>query len=204
MMSDEAGLISQAAQGDAAAQEALYEAYFARAYRLAYLLLQNTGDAEEVVQDTFVYLFAHLERYDVRRGSFWAWLRVTLVSRCRNRFRRKEPDARSLDVVEAQGELRSSGGGDRDPAVVVARRDSRREIRDALDQVSPGARDALVLRYYEELTYSEISEILGCSVEAARARVVHGKVQLRRILSDRAEAPVRAKPVGRTARARER
>jgi RNA polymerase sigma factor (sigma-70 family) len=56
-----------------------------------------------------------------------------------------------------------------------------------LQQVSAGARDALVLRYYEGLPYAEIAEALGCSPEAARARVAHGKTQLRRLLAGRGE-----------------
>jgi RNA polymerase sigma-70 factor, ECF subfamily len=59
---------------------------------------------------------------------------------------------------------------------------TRQVIWDALRRVSPGARDALILRYYEGLSYAEIAEVLGCSNDAARARVAHGKTQLRRLL----------------------
>ena len=203
MTMDDTRLIARALKDDASAQQALYEAHFGRAYRLAYVFLQNAGDAEEIVQDAYVYVFAHLEQYDPDRGSFWAWLRVTLVSRCRNRRRRKEMAAVSLEALAAGGELRDPGG-ERDPAAAVAMRDSRRAILEALDLVSPGARDVLILRYYEGLKYAEIGEVLGCSAEAARSRAVHGKVQLREILTASLEAPVRARPAKRMTGARER
>jgi RNA polymerase sigma-70 factor (ECF subfamily) len=69
------------------------------------------------------------------------------------------------------------------PAQVLERSETRRIIWDALQRVSPGAREALVLRYFEGLSYKEMTEALGCSADAARSRVVHGKVQLRRLLA---------------------
>ncbi len=175
-------LIARAIDGEEAAQRSLYETHHAAAFRLTYLLLQNTCDAEEVVQDGFVYAFRNLERYDPDRGSFWTWLRVILVSRCRNKRRRKRLPAVSLEVLEAVGQTLADVSADT-PEGVLERLGARRAVWEALQQVSPGARDALILRYYEGLPYKEIAEILGCSNDAARSRVVHGKTQLRQLLT---------------------
>jgi RNA polymerase sigma-70 factor (ECF subfamily) len=184
-------LIARAIDGEEAAQRSLYETHHAAAFRLTYLLLQNTCDAEEVVQDGFVYAFRNLERYDPDRGSFWTWLRVILVSRCRNKRRCKRLPAVSLEVLEAVGQTPADVSADT-PEGVLERLGARRAVWEALQQVSPGARDALILRYYEGLPYKEIVEILGCSDDAARSRVVHGKTQLRRLLvgSASSEEPV--------------
>jgi RNA polymerase sigma-70 factor (ECF subfamily) len=165
------------------AQRALYEAHYGGAFRLAYLLLQDTCDAEEVVQDAFVYLFRDLRRYDPERGSFWAWLRVALVSRCRNKRRRRRLSLVSLEALDAAGQVPADPAPASDPADALELRGTRRAVWDALQRVSPGAREALVLRFYEGLPYGEIAAALGCSADAARARVAHGKVQLRRLLS---------------------
>ena len=175
--------VRHAIRGDEAAQRTLYDAHFGAAYRLACLLLQDRRDAEEVVQDTFVYLFRNLHRYDEGRGSFWAWLRVALVSRCRNKRRRKRFSLISLDALDAVDRAPSDAEPDGDPARVLELQGARRAVWEALQQVSPGARDALVLRYYEGLSYAEIAEALGCSNDAARARVAHGKTQLRSLLA---------------------
>lgn len=176
--------IARAIAGDESAQRALYEAHHAAAFRLAYLLLQDTCDAEEVVQDAFVYVFRNLHRYDPQRGSFRAWLRVALVSRCRNKRRRKRLSTISLETLAAMGQVPPDPAPTSDPSGVLELRGARRAMWEMLQQVSAGARDALVLRYYEELPYSEIAELLGCSPDAARARVAHGKVQLRRLLAE--------------------
>ncbi len=179
--------ITRAINGNQAAQRTLYETHHAPAFRLAYLLLQDTCDAEEVVQDAFVYVFRNLDRYDVERGTFWAWLRVILVSRCRNKRRRKQLQIVSLEVLDAAGQSPPDVAPASDPANVLETLGTRRAVWDALQRVSAGARDALVLRYYEGLSYAEIAEVLGCSNDAARARAAHGKTQLRRLLLETAQ-----------------
>lgn len=175
--------IARAIDGDEAAQRTLYETHHAVAFRLAYLLLRDTCDAEEVVQDAFVYAFRNLRRYDARRGSFWVWLRVILVSRCRNKRRRKRLPCVSLDALVAAGQSVADPNPNGDPVGLLDKLGTRRAVWEALRQVSSGARDALVLRYYERLSYVEIADTLGCSNDAARSRVAHGKVQLRQLLA---------------------
>ena len=182
MMTD-AETIARAMGGDEAAQRVLYETFYAAAFRLAYLLLRDACDAEEVVQDGFVYVFRNLQRYDPERGSFWTWLRIVLVSRCRNKRRRRQLHLVSLEMLDATGASPAAPEPASAPAGALEMRGTRLAVWEALQQVSPGARDALVLRYYEGLPYAEIATILGCSADAARARVAHGKAQLRRLLA---------------------
>jgi RNA polymerase sigma-70 factor (ECF subfamily) len=200
-LSSDTETIARAIEGDETAQRALYEAHHAGAFRLAYLLLQDTCDAEEVVQDAFVYLFRDLRRYDPERGSFWAWLRVVLVSRCRNKRRRRRLSLVSLEMLDAAGQVPADPAPASDPAHALELRGTRRALWEALQRVSPGAREALVLRFYEGLPYAEIAAALGCSAEAARARVAHGKVQLRRLLSAPEESVVGEKGDVRPAKA---
>jgi RNA polymerase sigma-70 factor (ECF subfamily) len=192
--------IARAVGGDETAQRALYEAHYAAAFRLTYLLLQDTCDAEEVVQDAFVYVFSDLHRYDPERGSFWAWLRVVLVSRCRNKRRRRQLHLVSLEMLDAAGQAPADPELVSDPADALERLGTRRMVWEALQRVSPGARDALILRYYEGLPYTEIADILDCSADAARARVAHGKAQLRQLLAVPEEGTARARAAVRTAK----
>ena len=196
-----ADLVARAIDGDEGAQRALYEMYHSAAFRLARLLLQDTCDAEEVVQDTFVYLFRNLERYDAEKGSFRTWLRVTLVSRCRNKRRRRQLPIVSLESLENAGRTLADPNRSGDPASALDAQEARRTMWEALKRVSPGARDALILRYYEGLPYAEIAVALGCSSDAARARVVHGKVQLRRLFTGLKEKVTRSKGLSHTAKA---
>jgi RNA polymerase sigma-70 factor (ECF subfamily) len=178
-----AATIETAARGEEEAQRRIYEAYYSAAFRLAFLLLGDVGDAEEVAQDSFVYALGNLWRYDPERGALWTWLRVIVVSRARNKRRRRQLALVPIEVLSGPARPLYDAGP-RDPARCFELASARRAVWDALMQVSPGARDALILRYYEGLSYREISQALGCSPEAARSRVAHGKVQLRRLLAD--------------------
>lgn len=182
-MSTDVDTIACAISGDEAAQRALYEAHHAAAFRLAFLLLQDACDAEEVVQDAFVYAFRNLRRYDAGRASFKGWLRVILVCRCRNRRRRRMLPSVSLEVLEAIGQSPADPAPSGNPAALVELRGRQQAVWEALQEVSAGARDALILRYYEGMAYAEIGEALGCSAAAARARVAHGKSQMRDLLA---------------------
>jgi RNA polymerase sigma-70 factor (ECF subfamily) len=189
--------IARAIEGNDSAQQALYETHHATAFRLAYLLLQDACDAEEVVQDVFVYIFRNLRQYDASRASFWTWLRVVLVSRCRNKHRRKQVETVSLETLAAAGQAPADQKPASDPAGMLEMRGTQQAVWRALEQVSPGARDALILRYYEGLPYVEIGAVLGCSADAARSRVAHGKTQLRRLLSATQNDAVRGRGIVR-------
>ncbi len=178
----ECDVVALAVLGEEAAQRQLFEAHWARAYRLAFLLLSDACDAEEVAQDAFVYAFRNIARFDVARASFWGWLRVIVVSRSRNKRRRHQLATVSLDMLDAAGQPPVDRQPAHDPAQWTEDLGARQAVWVAVQKVSQGAREALVLRYYEGLPYEQIAGMLGCSPEAARARVAYAKAQIRRQL----------------------
>jgi RNA polymerase sigma factor (sigma-70 family) len=167
--------------GDESAAEALYDAYRVRIYRLAYALLGDGGDAEEVMQDVMVYVLNHLDRYDPQRATLITWLHMITVSRCRDRGRRKRLPRVPLGDWEGEGGgIAAPGTGPEGTAVA---RESRHELRRALDQLSPKLREAIVLRYWGQHTYQEIGQILGCPLSTAQSRVRLAYERLRELLS---------------------
>jgi len=167
--------------GDESAAEALYDAYRVRIYRLAYALLGDVGDAEEVMQDVMVYVLNHLDRYDPQRATLITWLHTIAVSRCRDRGRRKRLPRVPLGDWEGEGGgIAAPGTG---PEGTTIGRESRHELRRALDQLSPKLREAIVLRYWGQHTYQEIGQILGCPLSTAQSRVRLAYERLRELLS---------------------
>ncbi len=84
-------LIARCLQGDQSSYEAIYSQFAPGIYRLCYSLLLHKQDAEDVMQETFVYAFRNLNRYDSRRAALKTWLYTIAISRCRNQYRRKHP-----------------------------------------------------------------------------------------------------------------
>lgn len=166
-------LVDRSVAGDEQAQAALYRAYVDTVYRLALWLLGEPSEAEEVAQDVFVRAFRALGRYDPARASLGAWLRAITVNCCRNARRRRRLVQVPWDSVAEHVALHVDPGPDAD---------LRQSLWTGLGSLSEKQRTALVLRYFEGLTYAEIAETLDCPVGTVASRVGEGLVALRRLL----------------------
>jgi RNA polymerase sigma-70 factor (ECF subfamily) len=167
--------------GDDQAAEALYQLHHVRVYRLAYALLRDVGDAEEVMQDAMVYALTRINQYDPDRASFTTWLHTITVSRCRDRKRRKRLKNVPLSSgVGNPGSLTDNSPGPERTAVV---QESKDEVWQAMDQLSPKLREAIVLRYWNDHTYQEMAQILNCPLPTAQSRVRLAYEQLRKLLT---------------------
>lgn len=159
-------LIAAAARGDQVACAALYHQFVQPVFRLAYGVLLDQQDAEEVVQDSFAYAFATLHRFDPSRSAFRTWLYTITMSRCRNKRRRKWlPQINLADVIDWLP------GGDHHPERAVDERGVRDTVLEALRTLSPKLREAIVLRYFDGLSFKEMSDVLGCPQKTAESRV---------------------------------
>jgi len=159
-------LIEAAQHGDQAACAAVYRLFVEPTYRLAYGLLLNEQDAEEVVQDSFTYAFRSLPSFDPSRSAFRTWLYTITVSRCRNKRRRKWLHTVSLgDVADRLP------GRDPLPERLLEVKGMRETIWRALAKLSPKLREAVILRYFEGLTYREMAEVLDIPQKTAESRV---------------------------------
>jgi RNA polymerase sigma-70 factor (ECF subfamily) len=158
--------IDAAVAGDQRACTAIYERFVQPVFRLAYGVLLNQQDAEEVVQDSFGYAFRSLHRYDSRRSSFRTWLYTITLSRCRNKRRRRWlPTLPLADMAEWLP------GREPNPETAVEQLSLREMVWQALGELSPKQREAVVLRYFDGLTYREMAMVLGCPLKTAESRV---------------------------------
>ncbi|MBP8001106.1 MAG: RNA polymerase sigma factor [Chloroflexi bacterium] len=171
-------LIDCCLAGEEAAYGVLYSRLSGMIYRLAYGLLQNREDAEEVLQDSFEYAFRTLHRFDGRKAAFKTWLYQIALSRCRNKRRRKWLPSFSLsqlvtqDVTDTETPL---------PDETLALTHEQKVVWQALKQLSPKLRETALLRYYEGLTYAEIGDIVGVPAKTAesRMRLAHQELKKR-------------------------
>lgn len=161
-----ADLIAQASEGNQAACAAIYHRFVQPIYRLAYGVLLDEQDAEEVAQDTFVYALRNLNRFEPDRSAFRTWLYTIAICRCRNKRRRKWlPTINLADFGERQASTEP-------PLEAIAEAQSTREaVLDALHQLSPKLREAVVLRYFDGLSYREMADVLNCPQKTAESRV---------------------------------
>jgi RNA polymerase sigma-70 factor (ECF subfamily) len=169
-------LIERALRGDQLSFADLYNRYAAGLYRLCYNLLPDRQDAEDVMQESFVYAFRNLGRFDRQKAGFRTWLYTIAVSRCRNTYRRKRF---ALVDLSYAADVEIPASHHEQPEVALAQQESVRALRIALVQLAPMLREAVVLRYGHSLTYREMAEILDCPQKTAesRVRLAHQKLK---------------------------
>jgi RNA polymerase sigma-70 factor (ECF subfamily) len=156
-------IIALCLNGEQGGFAALYDHFAPGLHRLCYSLLLNREDAEDVTQESFVYAFKNLHRYDARLSSFKTWLYTIAICRCRNVYRRHKP---SLDLSHFLPAPKSET-----PEAALARQTAKEEVERGLMALNPRLREAVVLRYGHELTYREIAEVMGCPPKTAESRV---------------------------------
>lgn len=169
-------LVERVRSGDTAAYAQLVARFGDRLGRYAMRMLGNAADAEEAVQDAFVRGYRSLGRCDPPE-QFGRWLFGILVNRCRTlgaqRARRERTVVPAEDVVR-----RASVDGAAD------RMAWRETLEWAMAQLSVERREAFVLKYVEELSYDEMSEVTGATNAALKMRVLRAREDLRRLLSE--------------------
>jgi len=181
-MSDINTLIKRWQAGDERAAEAIYNQYCHSAFSLAYTLLDDAADAEEVAQDSLTYALTHIERYDPLRARFSTWLHTITVSRCRNKRRRRFlPSLPLATWLKGSSDVTDPAPGPEHRAI---RRTTCDEVWEAVEALSPALREAVVLRHWADYTYQEMGDILGCSMRTAQSRVRLAYKRLGAILAE--------------------
>ncbi len=175
-------LIARCLDGDQAAFAALYERYAPALYRLAYGVLLDPHDAEDVLQESMVYAFRKLARSDAARGAFRTWLYTITISRCRNARRRKWLPTVTLGHLLTLGVEPPTPPAE-SPEARAAWRELQASLAEALRTLSPRLREAVALRYGQGLTYREMAEIIDCPQKTAESRVRLAHEQLRKAMS---------------------
>ena len=156
--------------------EQLYAAHWAQLVRLSVLLVRDTGTAEEVVQDAFVAVHARWHKLREPDKAL-AYLRQAVVNRSRSALRHRavvsRHAARETDPHPLPGA---------DERALDAHR--RGAVLDALRALPRRQREVLALRYYLDLSESEIADTLGISRGSVKAHASRGSAALRHLLGD--------------------
>ena len=163
-------LFQRAENGDTIAQSKIFQEYYPLSYRLAYNLLNQQEDAEEVAQDTLTYAIMNLDKFDSTKGAYSSWIYTITVSRCRNKRRRKQLAEVPL-LGWLVGEKKQSGAPINPPEQRVAQQEEVTAVSASIQTLPDKQKEAIILRYYHDLSYSEIGEIVGCSANTAQSRV---------------------------------
>ncbi len=180
----QAALLAAMAQGDKAALGRLYDQLGRPLYSLAFRVLNDAAESQDVVQDVFLQLWQKAATYDTGRGSVFAWAatltRNRAIDRVRMRTRRAELLADSAPDLQP-----AAASGDHDSAATLWIREKAGAVRAALGSLAPEQQKAIELAFFSGLTQQEIATRLNQPLGTVKARIRRGLLRLREILPTR-------------------
>jgi RNA polymerase sigma-70 factor (ECF subfamily) len=171
--------LTRMAQGDADALGELYDRYVRGVYSLAFRILHDGMEAEDVVQEVFAQVWKQASRYDASRGVVLAWLLTLTRSRAIDRLRaRRARGAGSSDERALQQITDSSPPAD----LQVLSSEQVGRLRAALDELPMLQRSAIELSYFEGLTHVEVAAQLEQPLGTVKTRIRLALRKLREVL----------------------
>lgn len=166
-----APLIEESRNGNRNAQFRLYDQYSKAMYNLAYRILNNREDAEDILQESFVECFRNLASFRFE-STFGAWLKKIIINRCINHINKKKIDLTLCETL---------------PQVIYEEEEEivyeTEKIFKGIEMLPDGYRVILTLYLLEGYDHSEISQILGISESTSKSQYSRAREKLRNILS---------------------
>jgi RNA polymerase sigma-70 factor (ECF subfamily) len=169
VMVDDSKLAVRAVRGDRSAFEEIVERYEKTVYNVAYRMLRDEEDAADITQMVFIKIHRKLDSYDPSR-KFFSWLYRIAVNECLNYLKKRKHE------VVADGDYAVSR---QSPWDDVARNERSELLEGALMDLKPEHRVVIILKYFLEFSYREISDIAGIPEKTVKSRLFTARQQLR-------------------------
>ena len=186
----DAEIVERARKGDHDAFRVLVERYQGRVYALALRVLRDEERARDAVQEGFLKAYTALSKFE-GRSSFYTWLYRLVMNQCLDMKRRDRSDrevewdeTRSVDpagspTAEA---LAGQGAGNPGPAVALERSELRKRVAEAIEQLPLEARETLLLREVDGLSYAEIAKALQIPKGTVMSRLHYARKRVQQLL----------------------
>ncbi len=179
-------LLSRIALGDQAAFGEFYEKTSPHLYGVALRILRIPSAAEEILQEAYVNVWHHAGSYEAARSQPLTWLTTIVRNRCLDQLRRRELETVSLasnDDDDAPAYDPPSEAPS--PAAMLLAGAEARSVRDCVDQLDAGPKQAIALAFYHGMSHAELAQQLREPLGTVKSWVRRGLEKLKSCL-DRA------------------
>lgn len=179
MNTEEEIWLEKARNGNKEAFGKIIEAYQSPVYNLAYRMLNNSGEAEEAAQEAFIRAYTRLDSYNPDH-KFSTWLLSITSNYCIDQIRKRRALLLSIDEPIAPHPALMSDKEEA-PESQLVHSQQEEMVQSLLESLEPDYREAVILRYWHELSYEEIAEVMDTSVSAIKSRLFRARKQLAEI-----------------------
>lgn len=171
-------LLTRVAARDRQAFEALYRLTSARLLGVCHRVLSDRAEAEDVLQEVYVAVWAKAEQFDARYSSAFTWLSVIARNRAIDR-RRAQPLARSAASIELIEDLHDSAPS---PAAQAEAKGDRVRLDECFSQLEPKRQVLIRTAFFDGATYEELATRMGSPLGSVKSWIRRGLTQLRACL----------------------
>jgi RNA polymerase sigma-70 factor, ECF subfamily len=184
-------LLRRMAAGDEAALGSLYDGWAERVHAVAFWVLNDADEAEDVVEETFWQVWRTAASYDSNRSSGSTWLMMIARSRALDRLRGRRRRAAWTSSPATVSALQDDVGNapPEIPGIAFERAEQQHQLAVALNALPPDQRSALELAYFEGLSHGEIAERTSLPLGTVKTRIRLAMQKLRQGLDSLRETP---------------
>ncbi|WP_027398361.1 RNA polymerase sigma factor [Anaerovorax odorimutans] len=182
-------LIEKAKKGDEGSFETLILSCKGKAYNIALRYMRNEEDAGEVLQESFIKIFRHLDKFNYN-SRFDTWVYRIVVNTCndliRKNLNRKEFNFHYEGDEGYEDEIPIVDSSPT-PEEVVIRKENMSYVMSCLDKIGKEHKEIIILRDIQGFSYDEISQITECTVGTIKSRLNRARNKLRKIYFENVE-----------------
>ncbi len=165
--------------GDIAAGELLVKRFHQSLMRYLHRIARSDHLAEELHQQTWLSVLDHIEKFDPdsTNGGFKAWLFRIATNKANDHWRSRGREKLAMETLKLVTDQEHPAADDR-----LESTEQQVKLRKAIDQLPEVQRQVLMLRYYSNLKFVEIAEMLGCPLNTALGRMHKAVLKLRQLM----------------------
>lgn len=171
-------IIGRVLGGDRSAFAGLVEKYQGPIFNLAYRMTGTREDADDLTQETFIRAYQNLRRFDQTK-KFFTWLYTIGINLIRNHLKKNVRDISHLAAAGSsleQQQINGEGEGD------VLSDDRMIRLEQVIRKLPVDLREAIILKFVQDLTFEEVAKITGDSVSAVKMRIYRGLEKMRQMM----------------------
>lgn len=177
-----AALMARVALGDQPAFAQLYQQTSAHLYGVAVRILKDGAAAEEVLQEAFVNVWHHAGSYEAAKSQPTTWLAAIVRNRCLDQLRRRELDTVTMTADDDDGKEFDLPSGDPTPVEMLLAGAEAQSVRDCVDGLDAGPKQAIALAFYQGLSHAELADHLRQPLGTVKSWVRRGLERLKSCL----------------------
>lgn len=172
IMTQELELIESVLAGNKQAYAQIIDQYKNQLYALVLRMTKNPQTAQDFVQEIFIKVYQQLGKYD-NKGSFSSWLYRVAINYCMDEFRKKSYQMKQVEIDDEQVINPNN------PEIVFLKKEKSRQLEKLIAMLPEDERLIILLRFVNELSYQEISELLTISISDVRNKLHRAKKKMR-------------------------